>query len=48
MKAGFRSIQVKGQRFEGIMEIQAKLQAVLEIIMTWKFQQQGRDAGPGV
>jgi len=39
MKAGFMKIQVKGQRFEGIVEIQAKAQAVLEIIMTWKFQQ---------
>jgi len=32
-------VQVKGQRFEGIMEIHAKMQAMLEIIMTWKLQQ---------
>jgi len=48
MKAGFMKVQIKGQRFEGIMEMQAKSQAMLEIIVTWKFQQKGRDAGPGV
>jgi hypothetical protein len=28
-------VQVKGQRFEGVVEIQAKPQVMLEIIMTW-------------
>jgi hypothetical protein len=41
-------VQVKGQRFEGIMDIQAKLQAVMQIIMTWKFRQSGGDAGPSI
>jgi hypothetical protein len=36
-KTGFMKVQVKGQRFKGTMEIQAKSQVVLEIIMTSKF-----------
>lgn len=39
MKAGFMKAQIKGQRFEGIMEMQTESDAMLEIIITWKFQQ---------
>jgi hypothetical protein len=44
-KAGFMKIPDKGnKKFEGIMEIWAMSQAVLENIMTLQLQQQGRDA----
>jgi len=49
MKAGFMKVQVKGQRFEGIVEMQAKSQAVLEISMTGSSSSRGEtDAGPSV
>ena len=48
MKADAMKMQVKGQRFEGITEIQAKLKAMLDSLMTWKFWQWRRDAGPSV
>jgi len=46
MKAGFMKVQIKGQRFESIMEMQAVSQAMLEIIITWKFSSRGETLGP--
>jgi hypothetical protein len=45
VKAGFMWIPDKGnKKFEGIMEIWATSQEMLESIMTMNLQQQGRDA----